>query len=515
MRTKAGARSIMLLGTASNVGKSTLCTALCRILAQDGYRVAPFKAQNMSLNSAVTPSGREIGRAQAVQAEAAGILPSEHMNPVLLKPTGVTRSQVIVQGKVKDTVSARTYFQSNKEELWTAVTESFQFLQERYEVIVMEGAGSPVEMNLKARDIVNMRAAMMADADVLLVADIDRGGVFASVVGTLHLLTAQERARVKGVIINKFRGDPALFEEGVHLLEEYAKVPVLGVIPHISDLGIEEEDSLGLESERYRMPREFSLEASSEQVLQIAVIAFPHLANFTDFDPLFLEPDVVVNFCDHPNDLQHVDAIILPGTKNTMEDLRWLKESGLASAIRERVQKGTYVLGICGGFQMLGQQVRDPHHHESSQNAIAGLELFDCDTVISDEKRTELVVGELQGPYAGIAVTGYEIHMGKTSMRSQQIFAFAHSERENLLSADGAQSADGSQIGTYLHGILHNDDFRTVWLNRLRVRRGWTAKEQTVVTRDVRKAAYDRLAEIVRQHLNMEAIYQMLSSKRL
>ena len=451
MVQRGGAKSIMFVGTASNVGKSILCTAFCRILAQDGYRTAPFKAQNMSLNSAVTPSGREIGRAQAVQAEAAGILPNEHMNPVLLKPTSMGRSQVIVQGKVKETVSARSYFQSNKDELWEAVMESFQFLKDRYEVIVMEGAGSPVEMNLKSRDIVNMRAAQMADADVFLIADIDRGGVFASVVGTLYLLTDEERARIKGIIINKFRGDRALFEEGVRLLEEYAKIPVLGVIPHLSDLGIEEEDSLGLESERYRSCLS---DNEGDQFLRIAVIQLPHLANFTDFDPLFLETGVRVTFCVKPDDLGQVDAIVLPGTKNTMEDLHWLHATGLAQAITAQAQMGIYVLGICGGFQMLGDEVRDPHHHESMQSMVEGLHLFDYKTLITDEKRTELVHGELQGAYQGIAVTGYEIHMGQTDGSRQQAFALAQSQQTDVVTSDGAQSTDGRYLGTYLLMIM-------------------------------------------------------------
>ncbi|MCY0893218.1 MAG: cobyric acid synthase [Acidibacillus sp.] len=518
MGVQHGAKGIMFLGTASNVGKSTLSTALCRILAQDGYRVAPFKAQNMSLNSAVTPSGREIGRAQAVQAEAAGILSNEHMNPVLLKPTGSSRSQVVVQGRVKETMSARSYFQSNKSELWQAVVESYTFLKERYDVIVMEGAGSPVEMNLKSRDIVNMRAAMMADADVFLVADIDRGGIFASVVGTLLLLTEEERARVKGIIVNKFRGDPKLFEDGVRLLEEYAKVPVLGVIPHIADLGIEEEDSLGLEEDRYHHVKAHTREdqVPDEQRVHIGIIHLPHIANFTDFDPLFLEAEVSVTFCTKVEDLIGVDAIILPGTKNTMEDLRFLHESGLAKAITQHATNGVSVLGICGGLQMLGERVMDPHHHESEDSVIPGLHLFHYETTITDEKRTELVRGELQGVFAGIFVHGYEIHMGKTVGDKDQAFALAKSDRDITMIEDGAQSLDGRYIGTYLHGILHNDHFRVIWLNRLRAVHGWKPLEHTVLTSEVRAHAYDRLASIVREHLDMNVVYQLLKqdSKR-
>ncbi|QSO52978.1 cobyric acid synthase [Alicyclobacillus curvatus] len=353
------ARSLMVVGTSSNVGKSILATALGRILTQDGHRVAPFKAQNMSLNSAVTPSGREIGRAQAVQAEACGILSNEHMNPVLLKPTGNMQSQIVLQGRPIGTKSARDYFYDEKELLWKAVVESYQFLAQRHDIIVIEGAGSPVEMNLKRRDIANMRTAQMAEADVLLVADIDRGGVFASIVGTLQLLDSDERKLVKGIIVNKFRGDARLFDEGRRWLEDYTGVPVRGVIPYIPNLAIDAEDSVGLSADRYHKAK------ISGEGIRVGIVQLPHISNFTDFDPLFVEPDVGAYFCTQPDELDHVDVIVIPGTKSTLMDLRWLNDNGWTASIQRAVQGGVYVLGICGGYQMLGTEIHDPEHLES------------------------------------------------------------------------------------------------------------------------------------------------------
>ncbi|WDL97570.1 cobyric acid synthase [Alicyclobacillus sp. ALC3] len=501
-------RSIMVVGTASNVGKSIVATALCRILTQDGYRVAPFKAQNMSLNSAVTPSGREIGRAQAVQAEACGILPSEHMNPVLLKPTGDMKSQVVLQGRPVGTRSAKDYFYDEKNELWQAVTESYRYLAERYEVVVIEGAGSPVEMNLKARDIANMKTACMADACVILVADIDRGGVFASVVGTLQLLAPKERALVKGIVVNKFRGDPSLFEAGRTWLESYTGTPVLGVLPYLQNLGIDEEDSVSLSSERYHgKPR---IEGS----IAAAVVRLPHIANFTDIDPLFLEPDVHAYFCDQPDDLADADVVVLPGTKSTLLDLDWLHKNGWSEAVLRAVERGSCLLGICGGFQMLGTRVVDPLHLESELDSGAGLGVFDATTTIQADKYTKLVQGNFAGAFEGIPVEGYEIHMGTTQFHSQQTpLAFTRPvyDSGNVASPveEGCVSADGKVIGTYLHGVLHNDAFRVAWLNVLRREKGLPL--QTAQDSRARQAeTFDRLATTVRTHLRMDQLYNVV-----
>lgn len=505
------AKSMMLVGTASNVGKSILCTALCRIFAQDGWRVAPFKAQNMSLNSAVTPSGREIGRAQAAQAEACGILPNEHMNPILLKPTGQMRTQIVLQGHVYATKSAREYFTDHKHELWQAVRESYNYLADRYELVVMEGAGSPVELNLKPRDIVNMRAAEMANAQVLLVADIDRGGVFASVVGTIALLDKEERARIKGIIINRFQGDPALFAEGVSMLQELTGVPVLGVIPFIRDIGIDEEDSVGLNATRYRMQGEENAEDPIGK-LQIAILQLPHIANYTDFDPLFMEGALAPYFCADVRGLEHAAAVILPGTKSTMGDLKWLHETGLFQKLQELSRRGIPIFGICGGYQMLGEKVYDPEFFESNVDELKGLGLFPLSTTIHSRKRTVLVQGRTKGIFPGIFVEGYEIHMGITQYHGQvdPLHEMLQSDLSDEAQFEGAVAQNGQIIGTYMHGIFHNDAFRMQWINWLLDRNGLPQISQQMSVDEVRLQAYNRLADVVRANLDMEAIYTLL-----
>ncbi|WP_067934314.1 cobyric acid synthase [Alicyclobacillus kakegawensis] len=508
------AKSLMLVGTASGVGKSVLTAALCRILHEDGVDVAPFKAQNMSLNSAVTPSGREIGRAQAVQAEACGIPPNEHMNPVLLKPTGPHQSQVVLQGRVYDSVTAREYFAGDKRELWNAVQESYAYLAERHQVVVIEGAGSPVEVNLKARDIANFKVAAMADADVLLVADIDRGGVFASIVGTLALLDADERARVKGILINRFRGDASLFREGVRWLEQRTGLPVVGVVPFIPRIGIDEEDSVALDSVRYQGggPATDQHRIPDAHQLRIAIVRLPHIANFTDFDPLFLEPQVEAHFCTRPEELRGAAAVVLPGTKSTLLDLAWLHESGWAQALQSFAEAGGWVLGICGGFQMLGVHVLDPYGIEAGADEEPGLDLLPVSTEILPRKRTALVRAELMGPFAPLRVDGYEIHMGKTNWQSESVLPFARLEADTdgRARVDGCIAEDGRVIGTYLHGILHNDDFRHAWLRRLCQARGVPFYSVPLRAQAVREQALARLAEVVRNHVQLPRIYEWL-----
>lgn len=507
------ARNLMLMGTSSNVGKSILCTALCRILAQDGFKTAPFKSQNMSLNSAVTPSGREIGRAQVVQADACGIAANEHMNPVLLKPIRDNQSQIVLQGMVYETTSARSYFSDRADEIWDAVVESFQFLDLRHECLVIEGAGSPVEMNLKTHEIANMRTAELADADVLLVADIDRGGIFASIVGTLQLLTESERARVKGIIVNKFRGDPRLFDDGVQLLEEYAGVPVLGVIPYIRDIGIEEEDSVFLDmvpfQERVNEVGEMTRDGSA---IRIAIIQFPHISNFTDFDPLFLEPGVAAYFCRRPEDVKNAHVIILPGSKNTITDLQWLRKSGVAAAIELSRERGAVVFGVCGGFQMLGNKIRDPNGIESNMAETFGFNWFPVVTTIEEEKVTLLVEGQTVGACPVVCVHGYEIHMGKTTgLTDYQPFASIRTVPDGLPRMDGAVSGDKTVMGTYLHGIFDNDAFRRQWLTDISHRFDLESPQRLDWSMaDRRSEAFDYLAKVVRAHLDMTAIYQIL-----
>lgn len=496
------AKSVMVMGTASHVGKSVLATALCRIFYQDGYRVAPFKVQNMSRNSSVTRNGLEMSRAQAVQAEASGLDPDVHMNPILLKPTDGRTSQVVVLGRVQGNQSAASYMRSGKEELWQAAQESFRYLSERFRVIVMEGAGSPVEMNLKAHDLANMRAAEMADARVILVADIEPGGVFASVIGTLDLLEPHERQRVFGIIINKFRGDPMLFDDGVRFLEERTGMAVLGVIPYLPDLAIDEEDSMGLQSLRYR-PREGS-------GIAVAIVPLPHLANFTDVDALFWESDVLPFFAKRPEDLTAADAVVIPGTKNTMEDLAWLQTHGWTDALTMVHTRGVPILGICGGFQMLGQVVRDPQGLESYRGEVAGLGLLPMETELVSPKRTTWVHGYLADPFSSIPVKGYEIHMGQSRfVKDMQPLAWVGP-------ADGPAQSEGAVIngmvlaGTYLHGLLDNQGFREIWLNMVRQRVGVKPAHSTLSVAEVRERAYDRLATAVRGHLRLDLIYEAM-----
>ena len=497
------ARVVMVQGASSHVGKSVIATALCRIFAQDGLRVAPFKAQNMSLNSYATPDGAEIGRSQAVQAAAAFAVPRAEMNPVLLKPEGLRRSQVVLMGRPLSAASVREY-QAMKPAVWDIVTSALATLRAENDVVVIEGAGSPAEVNLKHNDIANMRVALHARAPVLLVGDIDRGGVFAQLVGTMELLEPEERALVKGHVINKFRGDPSLLGSGLDFLHERTGVPVAGVIPHFTDIHIPEEDSLGLDPKS---------RASGEAALDIAVMRLPHIANFDDFDPLHNEPAVAVRYVGTAADFGDPDLVVIPGSKTTVADLDWLRAAGLAERVLAHRRGGGPVVGICAGYQMLGDVLLDPDGVESPRAETRGLGLLPATTTFTASKSTHQVSGrvaESRGLLAGCCgadVTAYEIHMGITSHQGLSrpfVIESRSGQREDL--PDGAMDADGLTLGTYLHGLFHNRAVRRSILECAARRKGVTLPPPAA---DVEPSAeYDKLAALVRQHLDMALIYR-------
>lgn len=477
------AKTLMIQGTMSSVGKSMLVTAFCRIFARRGIKVAPFKAQNMSNNAAVCADGGEIGRAQYTQALACSIQPTVQMNPILLKPEADMRSQVVVNGRVWETMPARNYYQ-RKQALWEYVTTAFDALRETYNLIIIEGAGSPVELNLKQGDIVNMAVAKYAQSPVLLAGDIDRGGIFPQLLGTLDLFDADERALVKGLLVNKFRGDPTLFEDGITILQERSGVPVLGVIPYVVNHGIPEEDAVAIEAQNRQS-------INDPDAIDIAVIALPRIANFDDFDPLASESGAQVRYVSAVEELGKPSAVIIPGTKSTIADLTWLHETGLANAIIKLAQDGTAVIGICGGYQMLGQRVCDPHHVESDESEIVGLNLLSSKTDFLTDKTTRQTSTTITAQTAWLAdihgqtIHGYEIHMGQTTGKASWL---------DTQSSD--MTADGHIWGCYLHGIFANDSFRWAWLKSL----GWQGTQATTSTLDT---AFDRLADVVEAHLDM------------
>ena len=494
----------MVQGTASSVGKSLLVTALCRILRQDGYRVAPFKAQNMSNNSYVTADGGEIGRAQAVQAEAAGVPPEVVMNPVLLKPEADHRSQIVLNGRPHGTVQSSGFLEL-KPTLWPSVTAALDELRQRFEVVVIEGAGSPAEINLRSGDIVNMRLALYAQAPVLLVGDIDRGGVFAHLIGTLMLLEPEERALVRALVINKFRGDASLLEPGLEMLQERAGLPIAGVIPFLPEAGIAIEDAASLDSER----------APAPGIVDVAVVRLPHIANFDDFDPLEHEPAVSLRYVTESRLLGRPDLVILPGSKATIADLSWLRSSGLATALLSAQKAGTAVIGICGGYQMLGRWVRDPELVESDVLETEGLGLLSIDTQFALSKLTHQVHARIERPVGllsgadGAEIGGYEIHMGRTSSNSPAAFRIDRRSGSDCADDDGAMSEDGWTLGTYLHGLLANDDLRQTVLVNLARRKGIElAPPRTGLGKE---AAYDRLAEHVRSAIDMKLVRRIMA----
>jgi len=506
----AKAKAIMLQGTSSDVGKSVLCTALCRIFYQQGFRTVPFKAQNMALNSAVTPAGGEIGRAQAVQAEAAGLKADVMMNPILLKPKQDMSAQVIVMGVPVGDMSAKDYRYDYLQTAEGIVRYCIDCLKDQYEVMVIEGAGSPAEINLKDRDIVNMKTAQLADAPVLLVADIDRGGVFASIVGTLELLEDHERQRIKGFIINKFRGDIDLLKPGLTMIEARTGIPVLGVIPYLHDHGIEEEDSVSLLAKKSK--------EIPEANIQVAVLELPRISNFTDFDVLYGTPDVNVRFIKKGVKIGEVDLLIIPGSKNSILDLQYLKDEGYAQEICNLASKGKFIVGICGGYQMLGMKLLDPLGSESGTGDQAGIGLLDIETTFEAEKQTHQVEAVLQSDQGfwkelkGQVVRGYEIHSGKTQVMGEEVglMEIKHRSGKPVQVADGAVNWGGRVFGTYLHGLFDNPSILLALINAIRQEKGMNMLVEQDLTAFDKELNYDRLAQVVRVSLDMQKIFAIM-----
>ena len=484
------AKCIMVQGTMSGAGKSLLCAALCRIFAQDGYRVAPFKSQNMALNSFVTRDGLEMGRAQVVQAQAAGIEPDVRMNPILLKPSSDVGSQVIVNGEVRGQMPAAAYFKM-KRALIPEILSAYNSLAETVDIIVIEGAGSPAEINLKADDIVNMGLARLVDAPVLLAGDIDRGGVFAQLYGTVALLEPEERARIKGLLINKFRGDVEILRPGLAMLEEKTQLPVLGVVPYLK-VDIEDEDSLSTRLDA----------GKTVHPLDAAILRLPHISNFTDFMPLEQHPLLGVRYVQNTRQLGTPDLIILPGTKNTVDDLLWLRQSGLEAALLKLAASGTPVLGVCGGYQMLGETLADPEGTESgTAQTVRGLGLLPTRTVFTGQKhRTQDTAAVTAAPFAGAALTGYQIHTGRTEVQGVPFCTLADGIPEGCV--------QDNVFGTYLHGLFDSGKL-TEQLAAYLCRRKGIAPETAapLAMADYRTQQLDLLADGVRSALDMDAVY--------
>lgn len=498
------AKVIMVQGTMSNVGKSLIVAGLCRIFKQDGYKVAPFKSQNMALNSFITKEGLEMGRAQVVQCEAAGVEPSVLMNPILLKPTTDMGSQVIVNGEVLGNMKAVDYFKYKKK-LIPEVKRVFDLLAEEYDIIVIEGAGSPAEINLKQEDIVNMGMAELADAPVILAGDIDRGGVFAQLAGTLMLLEKEEQERVKGLIINKFRGDKDILEPGVKMLEELCQRQVLGVIPYMN-VDIDEEDSL---TERFDQKKTISL-------IDLAVIRFPRISNFTDFHVLETMEGITLRYVSYAGELGNPDMILLPGTKNTMEDLLWMRQGGLETMVQKQADAGTIVFGICGGYQIMGEELSDPHGVERG-GSLKGMGLLPMTTVFAQEKtrtRVRGVFGKVRGDLSllsGIDLEGYEIHMGN-SICAEGTALTQITETGNDSKWDGSQN--GNCYGTYVHGIFDEEGVAKTVISTLLEKKGISSDNVVSLDRNAYKEKqYNILAKTLRENLNMERIYDILEKR--
>lgn len=495
-------KGIMIQGTASDVGKSLIVTAMCRILANEGVRVAPFKSQNMSNNSYVTQDGKEIGRAQGIQAEAARVEPTVWMNPILLKPRSDRHAEIVYLGKAIATLSGRGYRDHFYEKGVEVIKNSLHQLADEYDVVVIEGAGSPVEINLKDRELVNMKVAELAEVPVVLVADIDRGGVFASIVGTLELLEPYERQRVVGVIINKFRGDITLFEDGVQWLEEKTGVPVLGVLPFVENHMIDGEDSLSIRSQ-------FS--NRNEGTIDIAVINLPFISNYSDLEPFLFEKDVSLRLVNHASEFGQPDAVILPGTKSTISDLKNLRDKQLDILVQTYVANGGYIVGICGGYQILGGYLIDEVGSDTGirNHKVKGLGVIPAATTFYEEKETNRVTAQY---HKGIElpihqpIVGYEIHLGKTIF-SKEVCPFltlANGEEE------GYFANDGQIIGTYLHHLFHNDEWRNHWLNMIRTRKGLPAEEIRSIS-DYKDKRFDSIADEMKSHLKWDLIKKIIN----
>lgn len=500
---------IMIQGTASSVGKSILVAALCRIFKQDGYRVVPFKSQNMSLNSYITLDGKEMGRAQVLQAYAAGLEPEVYMNPILLKPTSDKKCQIVVNGKVYGNSTAMEYHEM-KLQFKDMLKEQFEKLENEFDIVVMEGAGSPAEINLRDRDIVNMGMAELVDAPVLLVGDIDKGGVFASLAGTMLFLSEEEKVRVKGTIINKFRGDVEILKPGLKMLEDRIHIPCMAVVPHFQ-LELEDEDGAV----------EFKKEVTAP--IDIAVIKLPRISNFTDIDALKCEEDISVRFVTKIEEFGEPDLLIIPGSKNTIEDLMALRRCGMEERIKEYSKTGM-IIGICGGYQMLGKSIKDPEEVETGLKEIEGMGLLDIDTIFEKEKVTTRVWGEsLLQSEKPLNIYGYEIHMGVSSYGKDAVplFKITNKNGETVQYADGAvnkesngeASGESTIMGTYLHGIFDGVDFREYIANRLREKKGMQ-KRVSQVYENLREKELDKLADIVRESLDMKTIYDIIGMRR-
>lgn len=491
-------KAIMFQGTGSGVGKSLLTAAFCRILHQNGLRVAPFKAQNMALNSFVTADGKEMGRAQVYQAEACGLRPDVRMNPILLKPTGEMRSQVILLGKPAATLSGRDYYAHHQKHLQIAQS-AYDSLAGEFDVIVIEGAGSPAEINLQHRDLVNMKMAEYAGAPVILIGDIDRGGVFAWLKGTYDLIQDLHKPLLRGYLINKFRGDRGLLQPGIDQFARILPLPCMGVLPWFQDITVDQEDGVHLhESARFR----------SGASLQIAVVKLPRISNFTDFTPFDVEEDISITFTSAPDRLKKSDCILIPGTKNTRADLQFLHENGLSEAIHAARAAGKPIWGICGGYQMLGLTVSDPLGVEGPSGATPGLGLLPVETVMTFDKWLEQTEIPLEIPAFGLdgRATGYEIHMGKTSA-SGPVQHISPEKGEEL----GAMADDGLVLGTYLHGIFENDEVRLAFLNLLRRRKGLCERRETICYKAFKEQNMDKLAEWMKTNADMGKIMSVLN----
>lgn len=492
--------NLMIVGTSSGAGKSLFVTALCRIFYKDKYKVSPFKSQNMALNSYITKDGKEMGRAQVVQAEASGLEPDVNMNPILLKPSTMNKIQIIICGKSIGNMSGVEYNQYKKN-LISVLKETYSKIENENDIVVIEGAGSPAEINIKEEDISNFAMARIADAPVILVADIDRGGVFASIYGTIMLLKEEDRRRIKGIVINKFRGNKEVLKSGFDIIENLTGVKTLGVIPY-TDIDIEDEDSL---SEKYKS---FKLNKNSNKI-KISVIKLKHISNVTDIDALSIYDDVEIQFITERSQIGNEDLLIIPGSKNTIDDLKWLKESGIAEEIIKRARTETIIFGICGGFQILGNKVKDPYHIEGDIEELNGLGLLDLETIMENEKTLVQYKGKLSVNNGilkilnNFEIKGYEIHQGITQ-----------GNEKNLTTDDRTIFVNRNNIiATYLHGIFDNKNFTDVLLNEIRRRKGLEEVNNNISYEEYKLKEFDKLEKLVRENVDIDEIYKIIGLK--